>query len=144
MTRRRILLTVLPVALFAIAAFTWHQDDEEAAIRAAVQFYLDGHATGDAEIMARAFHLSARLQFIRNGQVGIRSLDAYLGGMSGQPAADEDQRTRRITMVDYEGTVAVARVELDYPSALFTDYMQLLKVGDEWKIVNKIYHIDRR
>jgi len=142
---RRLLLFSLPVLALALTAFVRiQQDDETAAIRDALQFYLDGHATGDAEIMAKAFHPSARLQYIRDGEVTIRSLESFLGGMSGQPAADESQRKRQITMVDYEGPVAVARIELDYPQVLFTDYMQLLKTGGEWKIVNKIYHIQRK
>jgi hypothetical protein len=120
------------------------QGDEEPAIREALQFYLDGHATGDPEIMAQAFHPSARLQFIRNGEVGIRPLEEYLGGMSSEPAADESERERRIVSIEYEGTVATAKIELDYPRVFFTDYMQLLKTADGWKIVNKIYHMQRK
>lgn len=142
---RFLMLFSLPVAALALTAFVGlQQDDEEPAIRDALQFYLDGHATGDPEIMAQAFHPSARLQYIRDGQVTLRTLESFIGGMSGQPAADESQRKRQITMVDYEGTVAVARIELDYPQVLFTDYMQLLKTGGEWKIVNKIYHMRRK
>ena len=142
---RRLLLLALPVVALTLSAFVRiQQDDETATIRHALQYYLDGHATGDSEIMAKAFHPSARLQYIRDGQVTLRTLESFLEGMSGQPAADESQRKRQITMVDYEGTVAVARIELDYPQVLFTDYMQLLKDNGEWKIVNKIYHIQRK
>ena len=64
---RRLLLFSLPVLALALTAFVRiQQDDETAAIRDALQFYLDGHATGDAEIMAKAFHPSARLQYIRS------------------------------------------------------------------------------
>jgi hypothetical protein len=131
--------TVLCVSAFALRT----QADETEAIRQALQYYLDGHATGDPEVMANAFHPTARLQFIRNGEVSIRSLESYLGGMAGEPASDETARERRIVMVDYAGTVAVAKIELDYPGALFTDYMQLLKIDGGWKIVNKIFHADR-
>jgi hypothetical protein len=142
---RRYLAIVLPAAALVLSAFALRpQADETDAIRATLQYYLDGHATGDPEIMARAFHPSARLQFIRNGEVSIRSVDDYLGGMRGEPPQDESQRERRIVMIDYEGTAAVARIELDYPSAFFADYMQLLKVEGEWKIVNKIFHIERK
>ena len=36
-------------------------------------------------------------------------------------------------MVDVTGDAAVAKVVLDYPSARFTDYMSLLKIGGEWR-----------
>ncbi len=42
-------------------------------------------------------------------------------------------------MVDITGTAAIAKIELDYPDVFFTDYMSLLKVDGEWKIVDKIF-----
>lgn len=142
-TKKRLL--VLSTMVLCLGAFALRpQADETEAIRQALQYYLDGHATGDAEVMAKAFHPTARLQFVRNGEASVRSLESYLGGMSGEPASDESDRERRVVMVDYVGTVAVAKIELDYPRVLFTDYMQLLKVDGEWKIVNKIYHAERK
>ncbi|MGD2134712.1 MAG: nuclear transport factor 2 family protein [Gemmatimonadales bacterium] len=141
----RLSILAVPVAALAVtAAFSTSSDDDIRAVRATVQHYLDGHATGDAEVMARAFHPSARLQFVRDGQVSIRSLEDYLGGFTGRPAADEPERHRRVVMVDYAGTAAVAKIELDYPQALITDYMQLLEIDGEWKIVNKVFHVERK
>jgi hypothetical protein len=33
---------------------------------------------------------------------------------------------------------------LDYPDAVLTDYMSLLKIDGEWKIVNKIFTVERK
>jgi hypothetical protein len=66
--------------------------------------------------------------------------ETYIGGFGGAPAADEAQRRRRVVMVDVAGDAAIAKVELDYPAARFVDYFQLLKVGGEWKLVNKIFN----
>jgi hypothetical protein len=35
----------------------------------------------------------------------------------------------------------VGKIVLDYPNALITDYMSLLKIDGEWKIVNKIFTV---
>jgi putative lumazine-binding protein len=113
---------------------------DEAAVRQTLTYYLRGHATGVADTMAKAFHPDAELKFIRNGQYTRRTLAEYVGGFSGQPAADEAKRVRRIVAVDIVGNAASAKIELDYPNALLTDYMQLLKVDGEWKIVHKIFH----
>ena len=32
-----------------------------------------------------------------------------------------------------------AKIDLDYPKVHFTDYMTLLKVDGEWKIMSKVY-----
>jgi hypothetical protein len=42
--------------------------------------------------------------------------------------------------VDVTGDAAVAKVVLDYPQARITDYMSLLRVDGEWRIVNKTFH----
>ena len=137
-------LLVLLLTLVVPALPSEPSDPDIEGIQQAVQYYLDGHATGDPAVMTRAFHESARLQFIRNGQYSTRTLEAYLGGMGGSPAEDEADRRRRVVSVDYTGDTGVAKLELDYPGALITDYMQLLKIEGEWKIVNKIFTVQRR
>jgi hypothetical protein len=78
---------------------------------------------------------------MRDGALSTRTSAEYIAGASGQPAEDEDQRRREITMVDVTGDAAVAKVVLDYPNALFTDYMSLLKIDGEWRIVNKTFTV---
>ena len=39
---------------------------------------------------------------------------------------------------------ATAKLVLDYPEVKFTDYMTLLKTGDEWRIINKAFHAERK
>ena len=115
---------------------------DEQAIRRTLQIYFDGHATGKREVMAGAFHPDARLSWIRDGAYATRTLEEFLSGFSGKPAADESQRRRRIVSVDVAGKAAVAKLELDYPDATFTDYMTLLEVADgDWKIVHKSFYV---
>lgn len=114
---------------------------DEAAVRVAVEHYFEGHRTGRAEEAARAFHPVARLIWIRDGALATRSLEEYLAGFDGRPAEDEAQRRRRVVNVDVAGNTAVARLELDYPDALITDFMTLLQVDGEWKIVHKSFHV---
>lgn len=117
---------------------------EEAAVRAALQHYLDGHATGDASHFEIAFHAVADLYWIADGELQTRTRQAYIDGASGRPAEDEPERRRWIERVDVTGTAAVGTIVLDYPAARITDYMSLLKIDGEWRIVNKIFHVERR
>jgi hypothetical protein len=84
-------------------------------------------------------HADMRMSFVRDGKLVHRNLDEFAGGATGKPAADEARRKRKIVMVDITGTAAIAKIELDYPDVFFTDYMSLLKVDGEWKIVDKIF-----
>ena len=117
---------------------------EEAAVRNALRHYLNGHATGLGSEHEKAFAPIARLFWIAEGELQTRSIAEYIAGSPGQPAEDEANRRRRITMIDVTGDAAVARIELDYPRALIVDYMSLLKIDGEWRIVNKIFHVETK
>lgn len=118
------------------------QDPEEAGVRAALEHYLQGHATGDGAHMRVAFHPAAELFWIAADTLARRTSESYAGGFTGRPAEDEARRRRRIVSIDRTGNAAIAKIELDYPGVRFVDYMSLLKIGGEWKIVNKIFYRD--
>ena len=114
---------------------------EEPAVRAALEHYLAGHATGDPKEFRQAFHDEARLMWIRDNALMQRSDDEYIAGATGKPAPDEAQRKRWIESIQITGSAASAKIVLDYPNAVLTDYMQLLKTPDGWRIVNKIFDV---
>ncbi len=115
---------------------------EEAAARVPLEHYLQGHATGDGAHHRAAFHPEAKLFFIRDGKITTRTSEEYIAGAPGKPPADEAQRKRWIESVDIAGNAGVAKIILDYPTARFVDYMSLLKVDGEWKIVNKTFYVE--
>lgn len=125
--------------LIAVPALA-QANPEEAGVRKALEHYLAGHATGDPKEFRQSFHDEARLQWIREGQYAQRSDDEYVAGASGKPPSDEAQRKRSIESIDITGTAASAKIVLDYPTVVFTDYMHLLKTADGWKIVNKTFY----
>lgn len=116
-------------------------DRDEAGVRGALGLYLQGQATGNAEFYRRAFHPNARLSGVRDGRPEERTLAEYLALQSGRPAADESQRKRTISSVVVTGDAAVATILLDYPRALTTDHMSLIRSGGEWLIVHKLYNV---
>ncbi|HUF28201.1 MAG TPA: nuclear transport factor 2 family protein [Gemmatimonadaceae bacterium] len=126
------------------SSFLHGQVQDEAAVRRTLDHYLAGHATGDGSHMRLAFHPEARLFWVQDGALRQRTSAEYIAGFTGRPAPDEAQRNRRIESVDISGTAASARIVLDYPAVRFVDYMSLLKVDGEWKIVNKIFHREPR
>ncbi|HYH05425.1 MAG TPA: nuclear transport factor 2 family protein [Thermoanaerobaculia bacterium] len=117
---------------------------EDAAVRAAIEHYMRGHATGDGAHHRKVFHPESKLFFVREGKFSQRTSEEYIAGHKGTPPADEAQRQRRIDWIDVTGDAAVAKLTLTYPEVTFTDYMSLLKIDGEWKIVNKTFHADRR
>jgi hypothetical protein len=115
------------------------QSSDEQAVRAAIEQYFRGHATGDGVEMRKAFLPGAHVEGIRNGQFVSWTAEEYSSRFTGKPAADERTRVRRIDSIDVSGTAAMARATLVHGATTFTDYFVLLKVEGAWKIANKVY-----
>jgi Putative lumazine-binding len=128
--------------LFTCAFTSTAQTADKDAVRVPLENYIKGHETGDGEYMKKAFHTEGNLIFIRDGKYTTRSFAEYIAGMSGKPAADESKRKRAIESIDIAGNAAIARIILDYPTTKFVDYMTLLKINGEWKIVNKSFYAE--
>ena len=138
--KKYLLFIALIVSLFSIHALGQASDKD--AVRVPLENYIKGHATGDGEFMRKAFHTEGNLIFIRDGKYSTRSFADYIGGFTGKPAADEAGRKRSIESIDVAGNAASAKIVLDYPTTRFVDYMSLLKINGEWKIVNKIFYAE--
>jgi hypothetical protein len=115
-------------------------DAATAGIRAAIELYFQGHATGDPSLMRDAFLPTAHIEGIRNGQFTSWTLDEYCARFNGKPAADEELRQRTIDLIDVSGDSAMAKATLRHGATVFTDYFVLLSVDGQWKIANKVYY----
>jgi len=143
MKKLLILLAIVAVAA-GIGLRVTAQSAEEAAVRAALENYFRGHATGQGEHFRKIFHPDSKLFAVRDGKYWQSTSEEYIARAPGKAPADEAQRKRVIESVDITGNAAMAKIVLDYPQVKFTDYMSLLKVDGEWKIINKTFHAEPR
>lgn len=114
----------------------------DAGVRAPLEAYLRGHATGKPEDFRPAFHPDAQLWGMRNGTLIRMTSEEYVNRASGSPPADEAKRRRWIESIDVTGDTAVAKIILDYPAVRFTDYMALSRIDGRWVIVNKMFQAE--
>jgi hypothetical protein len=136
-----LLAATLVSCLVVVTPGAQGKSPEDAAVRAAIQnHYFKAQSTGDGSHLKGMFIDEGRMMWVADGKLQTRTSADYIGGFRGQPPADEPQRKRRVVMVDVTGDAAVAKVELDFPDVKFTDYFSMLKIGGEWKIVNKSFH----
>ena len=52
----------------------------------------------------------------------------------------QTKSNNKIADITISGHAANARLEIEYPTFSFIDFMNLLKIDGEWKIVNKIFY----
>lgn len=140
------ILTITIAACCVLALFfgakVWADEKEKEAARVPLENYLKGHATGNPEFMRKAFHTEGNMTFVRENKFMSRSFTDFIGGFTGKPAPDEDKRKRWIESIEISGNAAVGKIVLDYPTVKFVDYMTLLKIDGEWKIVNKSFYAE--
>ena len=132
-------LSALTLLLVLVGPSPRAQESEEIGIRAVINQYFKGHATGSADEMRKAFLPSAHIEGIRSGTFTSWTAEEYSSRFTGKPAADEAGRKRTIDRVDVSGEAATVRATLIHGPTTFTDYFVLLKVGGQWKIANKVY-----
>lgn len=108
----------------------WH------LIEKTLNLYLDGQATGDSVKIAKSFHNSWQLKYYRDNKFNIVTKSQYIVGYKkhDKPA----NWSGSIVLIDITNDVAVAKVEISTSKLLFTDYFNLMKINQDWFIVDKI------
>lgn len=132
------------ILTLCFGATAWADEKDKEAARVPLENYLKGQATGDPEFMRKAFHTEGNMTFVRDGKFVSISFTDFINGFKGKPAPDENKRKRWIDSVEVTGNSGTGKIILDYPNGKFTDYMTLLKINGEWKIVNKSFHFEPR
>lgn len=120
------------------------QDKETESAKIPLNKYLQAQRTGSAEFIRQAFYTDARIMSFRDGKLTNLSVEEFAKFFDGKQAKDEAKRKRTIESVEISGTAAIAKIVLDYPTIKFVDYMTLLKIDGEWKIVNKAFFAEPR
>ena len=132
---------IIPLFLVFLVPTASAQSVAEAypAIAKTVNYYLEGGTNNDFDTLKKAFHETATMKYISNGEYKeVNALEFFGKGMkAGGPAQD---RKTRIVSIDVAGNAAFAKLEIEYATFTFVDYMHLLHTDGEWKIVSKIFY----
>jgi hypothetical protein len=110
------------------------------AINKTVCKYIDGAKSGRGEDMQPAFHADATI-------FGFIGADLFAGPIQklfdwNDQNGPADGLQAQIRTIDVIGNIATVRLELhNWTGHRFTDLFTLLKIGGEWKIINKVFYL---
>lgn len=111
--------------------------EEMKAVAVPLENYIRAGETSDGNLFRKAFYPGAMIMSFSNGNFTRRSAEEYASVYTGEPEEDEPKPKTSFQVIDIAGNAAIAKVIIDFPTVKFTDYMTLLKIDGEWKIVNK-------
>lgn len=127
----------LTLFLVLTISMTIAQESDRKLVEQTVNYYLEGGTNNDFETLKKAFHKNATMKYIRDGYQEVNAIGFFKKGM--KPGPKQNRKTK-ITNIDISGHAASARLEIEYATFSFIDYMNLLKIDGEWKIVSKIFY----
>jgi len=132
---KKIFLTIILIA--TIMTQTQAQTTDLQLIEVTIGHYFDGLVEHKPESLKKAFVPSASMKWIEKGAyTEVNALDALIDHVTKNPAV---KAKAKISSVVVTGDAANARLEIEYETFTFVDFMHLLKINGEWKIVSKTY-----
>lgn len=132
--------TVLFTTLLLLIHITVVSQSEEAAIREALQSYIDGSSYNDPEKIEAPFYEDARMFLSKKDQpIWILSPKEYADRFKKREKGKFNGRVGTILSVDQSHDIATAKVEIsiDEGNMIFMDLFILKKLEGAWKIISK-------
>lgn len=128
-------LFLLVAGIFLLPEISTAQTDEEKAVRACLENYM----SGEGERVEKAFHPSATMKYVdpQSGEFKDVPIADYIARVKAN--TNKTERKIEIVSLNIEGTAAHAKIKIDLEKVILYDYMNLLKISGEWKIVSKIF-----
>jgi len=109
-----------------------------------IRRYLDILYKGDIDLIEKVFLKEATVNSVTDGKiisidmVGFRERIATRSS----PESSGEKRDDKIIMIDISSpTTAMARVECMILKNHYIDYLSLIKVGEKWGIISKVFHM---
>ncbi len=141
MFNRRIIVATALLGLLTLDTAAAQNASQDEAARVPLEAYIQGHRTGDASFMEKAFHPTARMTYMSDSGMVTVPITEYIARMrSAGVRATPDTFARKIAVLDVVGTAGVGRIDMTLGTGTISDYMTVLKFADGWKIVNKSFH----
>lgn len=125
------------ILLFIGLSFSYSQSEIE-QINSVLYDYIDGTANGEPDLLKRAFDENFNLYFVREDSLQVWSGKQYVANVK---PGQKSNRIGKVLSIDFEGNAAVAKIEILMPARkrIYTDYLMLLKVNKQWKIIHKSF-----
>ncbi len=129
-------ILLLSLLWLGLSAATAQTDLEK--INETLYDYIDGTANGEPDRVRKAFDSALNLYHVNKDSLVTWAGQGYINNIK---PGRKSNRIGRVVSVDYENDAAMAKIEILMPARkrIYTDYLLLLKVKGQWKIIHKSF-----
>jgi len=130
--------TLFALILLITISSVINAQSEIEQINSVLYDYIEGTANGEPDRLKRAFDENFNLYFVREDSLQVWSGKQYVSNVK---AGQKSNRIGKVLSIDFEGNAAIAKIEILMPARkrIYTDYLMLLKVNRQWKIIHKSF-----
>ncbi|WP_298313216.1 nuclear transport factor 2 family protein [uncultured Aquimarina sp.] len=135
---KKVLITFITIITMTITTEVHAQQTDLERIETTLNYYLTGLVNNDAKTLTKAFHPTATMKWIAKDYKEVNAIKGLTEGMDGSPLKEKIKT--RVVSVNISGNAASAQLEIQFPTFTYIDFMHVLKIDGQWKIVSKIFH----
>jgi len=113
---------------------------------AAVQLYFDSLYYCDTDMLNRVFHPTSSLFDADEGKLFVEPIESFSNDVGGRtsPASKGQEREDEILSIDFLSPVsATVKIRLRAHENVFVDHLGFVNTEDGWRIVSKIWHLEK-
>jgi len=109
-------------------------------VKKTMEIYIEGQRRLDMNLLETVVHPDARL-FISDEQISKNLFEHWSAGLDRFKNTDMDEYYKKtsITILSIDIIGKIASVKLNYNNWYY-DFHNLIKIGNDWKIVDKVSH----
>lgn len=138
------LLTILAFWALSLTSLAQSEAEEETAVTATVQAYFDGMMDRDLEKIQQAFFSESRLVGYRGETLTVTEVKDWAANTAQGEKRDRSQFKNQIHSIEIKEYIALVKTELWWPGIYYFDYLTLMKIEGQWKIVHKTWYEEKR
>lgn len=138
------LLTILAFWALFVPTYAQTEAEEKTAITATIQAYFNGMMDRDVEKLQQAFFSEARLIGYRGEILTVTEFKDWAANTAKGEKRDRSQFKNQIQSIEIKGYTALVKTELWWPGIYYFDYLTLMKIEGQWKIVHKTWYEEKR
>lgn len=112
----------------------------------AIQVYFDALYFCDTNMLNDVFHKTSSLFDADNGTLFVEAIDSFSNdvGRRVSPASKNQSREDEVLMIDWLSPIsATVKIRLRAHQNVFVDHLGFVKTEAGWKIVSKIWHLEK-
>ncbi|EKB47802.1 Putative lumazine-binding protein [Cecembia lonarensis LW9] len=130
--------------MISTTGFSQSLEEEKAAIAKTIQLYFDGMMERDRTKLDQAFDPSARLIGYRGETFTVTPYEEWASGTARGEKRNPADFSNHLIEVEVKGYTALAKTELYWPGIYYYDYLTMVKIDGDWKIVHKTWYEEKR